>query len=267
MGLVVEEVATGWCGAIVAVEKAGGMIVVHLEDRRGDRRGFPLGPGFLMDGRPVTLTRPTSATKEALAQTRQTASRTASGSRAVPRAPARVARGSRLLVEGRHDAELIERVWGDDLRVEGVVVEMLDGVDHLEAYAREFAPDASRRLGVLVDHLIAGTKESRIVADVAALRPYGRFVLVRGHPYVDVWQAVRPGRLGLETWPRIPRGVPWKEGMLAHLGWPHESVADVARGWQRILGTVRSYTDLQPELLAPVEELIDFVTVGGPDLG
>ena len=29
---------------------------------------------------------------------------------------ARVARASRIFVEGRHDAELVEKVWGDDLR-------------------------------------------------------------------------------------------------------------------------------------------------------
>ena len=46
--------------------------------------------------------------------------RTASGSRAVAGTRARVARGSRIWVEGRHDAELVEHVWGDDLRVEGV---------------------------------------------------------------------------------------------------------------------------------------------------
>ncbi len=264
LGLVVEDATTGWCGAIVAVEKAGGMRVVHLEDRRGAVRAFPLGPGFLLDGSPVTLTPPTAQADAARAAAKAAAARTASGSRSVVDAPARVARSSRLLVEGRHDAELIEKVWGDDLRVEGVVVELLDGVDHLPSYVRDFAPGPTRRLGVLVDHLVAGSKESRIVAEVASLRPHGEHVLVRGHPYVDVWQAVRPARLGMDAWPSIPRGMPWKEGVLAHLGWPHDSVADVARGWRRILGTVRSYTDLQPELIAPVEELIDFVTVGGP---
>ena len=49
-GLVVEDVETGWCGAVVRVEKAGGMHVVHLEDRRGRTKGFPLGPGFLLEG-------------------------------------------------------------------------------------------------------------------------------------------------------------------------------------------------------------------------
>ena len=32
-------------------------------------------------------------------------------------------------------------------------------------------------------------------------------------------------------------------------------------GWKRILGTVRTYRDLEPALLGRVEELIDFVTV------
>ena len=34
-------------------------------------------------------------------------------------------------MEGKHDAELVEKVWGHDLRIEGVVVEPLHGVDDL----------------------------------------------------------------------------------------------------------------------------------------
>src|SRR6478735_12418868 len=132
-GLVVENVDTGWCGAVVRVEKAGGMHVVHLEDRRGRTKGFSLGPGFLLDGAPVTLTAPTAAARAAGEAARAAASRTASGSRAVAGARARVASGSRIFVEGRHDAELVEKVWGDDLRIEGVVVELLEGVDDLAA--------------------------------------------------------------------------------------------------------------------------------------
>ena len=259
-GLVVEDVETGWCGAVTRVEKAGGMQVVHLEDRRGRSKGFPLGPGFLLDGAPVVLTAPKAAARAAVAAARQAASRTASGSRAVHGLKARVASGSRIFVEGRHDAELVERVWGDDLRIEGVVVEMLDGVDDLEAVIRDFAPGPGRRMGVLVDHLVAGTKEHRVVASAQRLQPYAAHVRILGHPYVDVWQSVRPGRLGLQAWPVIPRGQSWKHGICAHLGWPHDSQADIARAWKQILGTVRSYADLEPTLLASVEELIDFVT-------
>jgi hypothetical protein len=259
-GTVVEDVETGWVGAVVRVEKAGGVHVVHLEDRHGRLKGFPLGPGFLVDGAPVTLVPPRVAADARLATARAASARTASGSVAVAGARARVARGSRLYVEGKHDAELVEKVWGDDLRVEGVVVEMLDGVDDLAAVIREVAPEPGRRMGVLVDHLVPGTKESRVVDEARRVRPYADHVLVVGHPYVDVWQSVKPQRLGMDAWPVIPRGTSWKHGICAHLGWPHRTQADIARAWQRILATVGSYADLEPELLGRVEELIDFVT-------
>jgi hypothetical protein len=257
--LVVEDVETGWVGAVVRVEKAGGVHVVHLEDRRGRTRGFPLGPGFLLDGAPVTLVAPRPAAAPTIS------TRTASGSTAVAGLRARSARGSRIWVEGRHDAELVEKVWGHDLRVEGVVVEMLDGVDDLAAAVRDFAPGPGRRLGVLVDHLVPGSKESRLVAEAVAQRRFAPYLLVVGHPFIDVWQSVRPDRLGLSAWPVIPRGTSWKHGILDALGWPHADQADVAHGWKRILGSVSSYADLEPELLGRVEELIDFVTGDAED--
>jgi hypothetical protein len=260
LGLVVEDVETGWCGAIIRVEKAGGMQVVHLQDRHGRSKGFPLGPGFLLDGAPVILTPATAAARAAAQQARAATSRTASGSRAVAGTRARVASGSRIFVEGKHDAELVERVWGDDLRIEGVVVEMLDGVDDLAAVISDFGPEPGRRLGVLVDHLVPGTKETRLVEQARAVRRYAPYVRILGHPYVDVWQSVRPERLGLQRWPVIPRGESWKHGIVATLGWPHETQADIARAWARILGCVGTYADLEPTLLASVEELIDFVT-------
>ena len=261
-GLVVEDVETGWCGAVARVEKAGGMQVVHLQDRHGRSKGFPLGPGFLLDGAPVILTTPTTAARAAAmsATAAGATSRTASGSVAVEGAAARVASGSRIFVEGKHDAELVEKVWGDDLRIEGVVVEMLDGIDDLAAVIRSFQPEPGRRLGVLIDHLVPGTKESRLVQEARALRRYARYVTILGHPYVDVWQSVRPERLGLRSWPVIPRGQSWKHGIVAELGWPHETQTDIAHAWQRILASVRTYADLEPTLLASVEELIDFVT-------
>ena len=249
-GLVVEEVTTDWCGEIVAVERD--LMTVTLEDRRGKRRTFPLGPGFLLEGVPVILRPPTRrgpAAKE----------RTASGSVAVPGTKARVARASRIFVEGRHDAELVEKVWGDDLRVEGVVVEYLEGIDDLSAQLQDFRPGPERRAGVLVDHLVPGSKESRI-AQAVAKSPVGKHVLIVGHPFIDVWQAVKPERLGLERWPQVPRSMEWKKGICQHLGWPHRDTADIARAWKQILSKVSSYADLEPALLGRVEELIDFVT-------
>lgn len=251
-GLVVEEVTTDWCGEVVAVDRD--LHTVTLEDRRSKRRTFPLGPGFLLEGKPVILSAPVRTAAPAKP------TRTASGSIAVHDAKARVARASRIFVEGRHDAELVERVWGDDLRIEGVVVEYLGGVDDLADHLRDFRPGPQRRVGVLVDHLVRGSKESRI-ADAIAGGPHGKDVLILGHPFVDVWQAVKPDRLGLKAWPTIPRSIEWKKGICQHLGWPHRDQADIARAWKQILSQVNSYDDLEPALLGRVEELIDFVTV------
>jgi hypothetical protein len=246
-GLEVEHGESGFYGRVLRVERK----LVHLEDFDGMTRVFPLGSGFLVDGKAVTLTAVTA---------RPGTARTASGSFAVADQRARVALPSRIFVEGRHDAELVEKVWGADLRVEGVVVEHLGGIDDLDAIIREFRPTADRRVGVLVDHLVPGSKESRI-ADAVARGPFGSQVLVVGHPFVDVWQGVKPARIGLTRWPDVPRSIEWKHGICEALGWPHEDQADIARAWQRILGRVSTFADLEPVLLGRVEQLIDFVTV------
>ena len=247
-GLVVEDAGSGWCGAVVACARD----TVTLEDRHGRRREFPLAPaGFLLDGAPVTLARPASP---AGGDRRAEPGRTASGSVAVERARARVALPSRIYVEGVHDAELVEAVWGDDLRVEGVAVECLHGVDDLPAAVAEFGPGPGRRLGVLVDHLVLGSKEQRVAA--AVRHPD---VLVVGHPFIDIWAAVKPASLGIPRWPEVPKGQPWKAGVCAALGVPDEREM-----WRRVRRAVRSYADLEPELLGRVEELIDFVTAPPP---
>lgn len=248
-GLVVECADSGWCGAIVGWEKTVEGHAVRLEDRHGATRVFPARPAaFLLDGQPVTLTRLVAPSAAPVAR------RTASGSVAVSGQRARVARASRILVEGRHDAELVEKVWGDDLRVEGVVVEMLDGLDHLLEVLADRDPAPGRRIGVLADHLVTGTKETRIAADATAR--YGDAVLVVGHPFVDIWQAVKPTSAGIHAWPSVPRDEEWKIGVCTRLGWG----ADTAMAWRRLLDRVGSWTDLEPDLLAPVEQLIDFVT-------
>ncbi|KRV46421.1 hypothetical protein AQ490_10945 [Wenjunlia vitaminophila] len=244
--LVVEEVSSGFCGAVVRCEKTAQGLTVTLEDRFGKHRVFPMEPrGFLLEGQVVTLVRPPAG------GTGRGPARTASGSLAVPGARARVARAGRIFVEGRHDAELVERVWGDDLRIEGVVVEYLEGINDLPEIVRRFDPGPGARLGVLVDHLVPGSKESRIAARVT-----GEHVLVVGHPFVDVWAAVQPSALGIDRWPDVPPGQDFKRGTCRALGWPDDPPA----AWRRILGAVHSYRDLRPELLGRVEELIDFVT-------
>jgi hypothetical protein len=250
-GMVIEVIADGYVGALVRHSHG----LLELEDRHGRSRSFPLGGGYLIDGVAVELIKPVF--QESARRT------TASGSFAAPAERARTARASRIYVEGRHDAELVERVWGDDLRAEGVVVEFLGGIDDLEGIVAEFAPTSERKLGILVDHLVAGSKESRI-ADAVGRGKYGTHALVVGHPFVDVWQAVKPQSLGIDGWPTIARGTEWKQGICAAFGWPHGDQADIARAWQHILSKVTSYTDLEPALLGRVEQLIDFVTSEAP---
>ena len=247
-GLVIEHSESEWCGAVVGAREG----FVQLEDGRGKVRAFPLHDGFLIDGRPVALVMPKRAPAQQV---------TASGSIAAAPQRARVAMPSRLFVEGRHDAELVEQVWGDDLRVEGVVVELLDGADNLERVLAEFGPGPGRRAGVLLDHLIEGSKEARIAKRITDLS-FGADVLVVGHPFIDVWAAVKPERLGIAAWPEIPRSIEWKTGICRALGWPSDDPSDIADAWSRIRGRVRSYRDLEPALVGRVEQLIDFVTVG-----
>ena len=250
-GLVVEDATGQFCGAVVGCEKDA----VVLEDRHGKRRVFPLSPAtFLLEGEAVMLVRPAGAAGPGAPGHGLAPARTASGSIAGPASRAKVARESRIYVEGRHDAELVEKIWGDDLRDVGVVVEYLGGIDDLPAIVAEFCPGPVRRLGVLVDHLVAGSKESRIAAGVQS--PH---VLVAGHPYIDVWAAVKPAVLGIGAWPAIPPGTPWKEGVLRALGWP----PDTSAAWRRILRSVTSFADLEPAFLGRVEELIDFTTAPG----
>jgi len=248
--MVVEVIADGYVGALVRFTDG----LMELEDRSGRSRAFPLGSGYLIDGVPVELVKPVPKARAAAAR------KTASGSFAAPEQRARTALASRIYVEGRHDAELVEKVWGDDLRAEGVVVEFLGGIDDLDQIVTDFAPTSERKLGILVDHLVPGSKESRI-AEAVARGKYGKYALVVGHPFVDVWQAVKPRSLGIAAWPTVPRTIEWKHGICEAFGWPHEDQADIARAWQFILSKVKNFGDLEPELLGRVEHLIDFVTV------
>jgi hypothetical protein len=239
-GLVVEYRSLGTTGAITTFNPQR----VTIRDRHGKDHTFRPAPGaFSIDGTPIELVSPAPAKPAE-------PSRTASGSIALDNVPARMARASRIYVEGIHDAELLEKVWGDDLRIEGVVVEQMEGMDDLGYLVRSFQPREGRRLGILLDHLVPGSKESRAAAEVD--HPD---VLILGHPYVDIWEAVKPSVAGIEAWPEVPRGTEWKQGVLDRLGrTEHTSVF-----WKELLGRVSTIRDVEPALTRSVEALIDFV--------
>lgn len=238
-GLVVYHNASGRRGQVVGITSSA------VKLRMADKRTVTVRrlPGaFRIDGRNISLVAPKPAQAENAV--------TRSGSIADPQATAKVARAARIWVEGIHDAELIEKIWGDDLRHVGVVVEPMHGADDLAAMIADFEPGPERRLGVLLDHLVEGTKETRIAAAVDQAH-----TLVLGHPFVDVWEAVKPSVVGIEAWPRVPMGVDWKTGVCQALG-----VGSPPAFWRQIVARVDSFTDLDVSLINSVERLIDFVT-------
>ena len=217
---------------------------VVLIDASGGRKHFRAHDGaFLHNGIRVALRQPSAPAAPARRFT-------ASGSVAAESSRAKVAAASRIWVEGIHDAELLEKVWGDDLRDIGIVVEPLHGADDLESAVADFGPGPQRRLGILLDHLVVGSKESRI-AEAARHEA----VMICGHPYVDVWAAIRPDTIGIAGWPDVPKGEPWKEGVIEALGLAMEP----SRFWHQVLEATKSYRDLETPLVNAVEQLIDFV--------
>ena len=246
LDMVVEVFGDDFVGGIIGGERTADGDFIRLEDRYGASRLFKLLPGgFLLEGKRITLTRYVDPRLIPSQPTRSN-----SGSRRVEGVQAKVAAPSRIWVEGVHDAAIVEKVWGHDLRVEGVVVEYLEGLDNLEDRLREFQPTAERRVGVLADHLIAGTKEARMTQNL------GPHVMVTGHPYVDIWEAVKPSSVKIPAWPQVPRGEDWKTGVCDRLGW-----GSPQDGWRRVYRSVNSFRDLDSTLIGAVERLIDFVTV------
>ena len=219
------------------------LVVLRTPD--GREHTFENRPGaFAHQGETVTLVRP-AKTAPSGAATR----RSAAGGVVSTQAVARVAQASRLWVEGDHDARFMERVWGDELRELGIVVEPMHGIDDLVGAVAQFGPRPDRRLAILVDHLVPGSKETRLAEQVA-----GPDALVVGHPYVDIWQCVRPKAVGIQAWPEVPRGEDWKTGICNRLGW-----GTPVQGWQRVLSSVDSFADLEPELVGAVERALDLL--------
>lgn len=246
LDMVVEVYGDDFVGAIVGGERTTDGDFIRLEDRYGATRLFKVKPGgFMLEGKRITLTR---YVDPRLLPPKQSMSN--SGSRRVENVQAKVAAPSRIWVEGVHDAAIVEKVWGHDLRVEGVVVEFIEGLDNLPDMLAEFQPNAQRRVGVLADHIIEGTKEARLTQGL------GPHVMVTGHPYIDIWEAVKPASVRIKEWPQVPFGEDWKTGVCNRLGWgtPRD-------GWRHVYKSVNTFRDLDSSLIGAVERLIDFVTI------
>ncbi|CAB4555375.1 unannotated protein [freshwater metagenome] len=220
--------------------------LVVIQDRSGGRHTFENHPGsFAYNGETVTLVRPGRPQAAQDSSTRLSAA----GGVVARDQVARVAQASRLWVEGDHDARFIERVWGDELREFGIVVEPMRGIDDLIAAVAAFGPRADRRLAILVDHLVPGSKETRLTEQISDPN-----VLILGHPFVDIWQCVRPRSMGIDSWPEVPKGEEWKAGICRRLGW-----GSTTEGWKRVLSAVNSFADLEPELVGAVEQALDML--------
>ena len=215
-------------------------------------RVFPLGPGFLVDGRPVILTAPRPAPAR-----RPAAHRVRVGQGATPepewRWPAAsTSRGATTPNSSSRSGVTIfgSKVWWWSTWAGSTISPTI---------VTEFGPGPRRRLGVLVDHLVTGSKRPVSPRPCAAARAAST-AWWSGTPTSTSGR--RSSRRGSDwpAWPTVPRGVEWKNGICQALGWPHRTQADIARAWQRIRGSVRDWTDLEPELIGRVEELIDFVT-------
>jgi Protein of unknown function (DUF3097). len=245
---VVEDSEGRFCGAVVGYEKGA----VTLEDRHGKRRVFPLAPAaFLLEGQPVTLVTPAPAAPSAPAKS----TLTASGSVAAPaaeRARAKVARASRIYVEGKHDAELVEKIWGTTCATSASWWSTWKASTTCPPSSGA-SPPLRRRLGVLVDHLVAGSKETKIAASVRSPD-----VLIVGHPFIDIWAAVRPSAVGIAAWPMSRAGSRGRKACCAP-----SAGRGGARGLAAHPALGEQLADLEPELLGRVEELIDFVTTPG----
>src|SRR5699024_1152577 len=191
-------------GAVMGVDKTVYGDVIRLEDRYGKQRVFNLiKGGFLFEGNRVSLQRYVAP--------RQEQTKSNSGSRRVAKVEAKVAAPSRIWAVGIHDAATVERVWGPDLGVGGVVEEDLVGFDNLDERLHEFQPEKGRLVGVLADQLVQGSKETRMTETV------GEHVLVTGHPFIDIWAAVKPQAVGIKAWPEVPYGEDWKTGVCQRL--------------------------------------------------
>ena len=226
---------------------------------------FPLGPGFLLDGAPVVLTPPTAAA--ARAARRRPGGRLPYGvaARAPSRAPgpgSRAARGSASRAattpswSRRSGATTCgSRAWWSRCSTASTTSPAAI------ARLRPGPGPADGRAGRPPGAGHQGGRRGRGRAPPAVRRArQGPRPPVRRRVAVGAARAARASRPGRSS---RAGSLEARHRGRARLAAPTQ--ADIARAWKRILGTVRTYADLEPSLLASVEELIDFVTGPGGD--
>ena len=117
--------------------------------------------------------------------------------------------------------------------------------------SREFGPGPGRRLGVLVDHLVPGSKESRIVAGVD--------LAVRAGHRPPVRRRLAGGQAGRGRHPGVaggPAGPAVEGGRLRGRSASPSRPTCGGGSWPRC----DSYQDVETPLINSMERLIDFVT-------
>ena len=207
-----------------------------------------LPAAFLLDGRPVTLVRPAARRPAA----RGPGARTASGSFAVAGAPARVARASRIWVEGVHDAALRRTDLGRRPARRG----------RRGRTARRHRRPGRARARRSARPASGGSACSSTTSWPAARRrassPSVPRTPTRARHRPPLRRRLAGGEADRARHRRVADGAArhrLEDGICAALG-----VSDPREMWRRVLAGVDSYADVEVPLLRAVEELIDFVT-------
>lgn len=185
--MVLGDVASGWVSAMMHMKKPGDVYFVELEDRRDVRRSFPFSPGFWFEGRPIETLPPRPAPAQASPGAQVSVSGrhiTGFGSSAPASSGPKVAKCLRTWIERCRDAEFVQYVWDEGLAEAGAAVQLLGSVDNLEAVSEAFGPTSTVCAGVLVDHMVSNSGESRIAEAVSAY--WLDVVLALDHPLVDI---------------------------------------------------------------------------------
>ena len=248
--MVVEDAQTGYVGAVVRIEYGR----MELEDRRGRRKPFPIGPGYLIDGKPVILTAPRRA---APAAPKPAPRRVRSRCRA-RRRRSRWPAGSTSRADTTPNSSsrcgatiCASRVWSSNTSAASTIS---------PPSSRSSSP--GRAVGWACWSTIWSPVPRRPASPTAVRRGARRRAHTGRRPSVHRHlaggQARAARHLGVAG--RARAASTGSTACAKRWAGRTREQADIARAWQRIRGRVRDWNDLEPALIGRVEELIDFVT-------